>query len=244
MSGAEGTRIFTPDQLEEMGKNFNRLALEALEKGDIEQAKHWIGRNEATREYIHDMYVAWVPRLLSIIHARLGEDQFPGILRESVKSFIEPLYAVKQTIIEQGGMKAWMEFIVDVWRQHCGAWTVEEDDEKFTMTQKPCGSGGQMIDRKIYDGKGGDRKYAGSGPHTFSKDGMPLYCGHCAWGHMILPIQATGEPLWCHDHEKPFPRKPGDPCVHYFYKDPAKIPRRYYDMVGMKKPDDPGGKKG
>ncbi len=232
-----GGRTFTPAQLEEMGKNFNRLALEALDRGDIAAARRWIARNEETKEYIHDMYVAWVPRLLSLVHERLGEDQFPAILRESVRAFIEPLYAARKQLRDAGGMKAWMEFIVDVWRQHCGAWTVEEDDEKFTMTQKPCGSGGQMVNRGVYDGILGERKYAASGFHTFSRPGMPLYCGHCVFGHMVLPMQATGEPLWCHDREKPFPEKPGDPCVHYFYKDPDAIPAKYYDMVGMKKPD-------
>jgi hypothetical protein len=53
---------------------------------------------------------------------------------------------------------------------------------------------------------------------------------------MVLPIQAAGEPLWCHDHEMPFPVKPGDPCTHYFYKNAKDIPGKYFDMVGMKKP--------
>ncbi len=235
-----GKRTFTPEELADLGKNFNTLALEALDRGDIEQARHWVRRNEETKEYIHDMYVAWVPRLLSILHERLGEEAMPGILRDSVRSFIEPLSAAREAIRTKGGMKAWIEFIVDVWRQHCGAWTVEEDDEKFTLTQRPCGSGGQMVDRRVYDGILGERKYAKSGFHTFSRGGMPLYCGHCVWGHMVLPLQATGEPLWCHDHDKPFPAAPGDPCVHYFFKDPAAIPKKYYEMVGMKKPERKG----
>jgi hypothetical protein len=237
MAKDKGKRVFTDSQCEEMSKNFNRLALEALDRGDIEQARHWVQRNEETKEYIHDMYLAIVPRLFSVIHERLGEDQFPGIMREAVKSFIEPLIAARQGLLDQGGMKAWMEFIVDVWRQHCGAWTFEEDDEKFTMTQKPCGSGGQLVNRRVYDGILGERRYAGSGPHTFGKSGMPLYCGHCVFGHMVLPMKATGEPLWCHDLGKPFPVEPGDPCVHYFYKDAKDIPAEYYEMVGMKKPE-------
>jgi hypothetical protein len=93
-----------------------------------------------------------------------------------------------------------------------------------------------MVDRGIYDGILGERKYGKPGFHTLSRPDMPLYFGHCVWGHMVLPMQATGEPLWCHDRERPFPVKPGDPCVHYFYKNAADIPREYDDMVGMKKP--------
>ena len=31
------------------------------------------------------------------------------------------------------------------------------------------------------------------------------------------------------------PRKPGDPCIHYVYKEPKDIPAKYYEYVGMKK---------
>ncbi|MBI5920203.1 MAG: hypothetical protein HY847_00990 [Betaproteobacteria bacterium] len=228
---------FTHAQLADLSKNFNQLALEALDRGDLEQARHWIKRNEETKHYIHDMYLAWVPKLLSIINERLGEDQVPGILKESVQSFIAPLFEVKRQLLEQGGMRAWMEFMVDVWRQHCGAWTLTEDDEKYTMTQHPCGSGGQMVDRGVYDGILGERKFTKPGFHTFSKENMPQYCGHCVWAHMVLPMQATGEPLWCHDLAMPFPVKPGDPCTHYFFKNGKDIPEKYYAMVGMKKPE-------
>jgi hypothetical protein len=229
-------RTYTTEELAERSKDFHQLIKEALDQGDIEKARYWATRNEETKEYVHDMYLAWVPRLLSLVHERLGEEQFVSILRESVKSFIEPIVPIRERLREEGGWRAWMDFMVDVWRQHCGRFTLEEDDEKFTMTQRPCGSGGQMINRKIYDGIFGERRYRERGYHTFGKEGLPLYCGHCVWGHMVLPMKSTGEPLWVHDHENPFPKKPGDPCIHYFYKEPETIPDEYYEMVGMKKP--------
>jgi hypothetical protein len=165
---AMAERVFTANQLEELSKNFNQLALEALERGDVAKAKYWIKRNEETKEYIHDMYLAWVPRLLSTIHERLGEDQLAGILPESVRSFIEPIYSAREKIKKEGGHKAWIEFIVDTWRQHCGIWKIEEDEEKFTITHTPCGSGGQMVNRQVYDGIFGERRFQGKGFHTFS----------------------------------------------------------------------------
>jgi len=230
-------RTYTEEELEERGKDFHQLIKEALDKGDVEKAKYWVHRNEQTKEYIHDMYLAWVPRILSLVHERVGEEAFVSILRESVKSFIEPLYPVREQLKKEGGWRAWIDFMIDVWRQHCGKFRLEEDDEKFTMVQRPCGSGGQMINRGIYDGIFGERRYRGKGYHTFSQEGLPLYCGHCVWGHMVLPLKSTGEPLWVHDHENPFPKKPGDPCIHYYYKDPGAIPQKYCDMVGMKKPE-------
>jgi hypothetical protein len=229
------TKVFSQEELSDLGKSCNILTLEALEKGDYEKAKYWAARSEETKEYVHDMYVAWVPALLSVIHERLGEDQYVPILRDSIKGFAEPLSDSRAALLEEGGMKAWIEFLSDVWRQNCGQFEVTEDDEKFIFKQRPCGSGGQMIDRGMFDGIFGNRRFEKAGPHTFSQENMPLYCGHCPWVHMALPIKKSGAPLWCHDLENPFPRKAGDPCIHYIYKDPANIPAEYYEMVGCKK---------
>src|SRR3990172_3632987 len=99
------TLTYTKEELDERSEDFHQLILDALERGDMEKAKYWAKRNQETRDYIHDMYLAWVPRLLSLIHERLGEDQFVPILRESVKSFIEPLYGAKKAMVERGGMR-------------------------------------------------------------------------------------------------------------------------------------------
>ncbi len=43
-----------------MGKGFNQLALEALERGDTKKAKFWIEKNEETKYAIHDLYLHWI----------------------------------------------------------------------------------------------------------------------------------------------------------------------------------------
>lgn len=230
-------RIFTNEELKERSKDFHQLVQEALEKADIETARYWAKKNEETKDYIHDMYLAALPRILSLIHERFGDDVVTQVWRDTVKSFIEPVWIMKDRLIKEGGLRAYVDFYVDIWRQHCGKFKVGEDDEKIIITHQPCGSGGQLVDRGVYDdGVFAERKYQGKGYHTFGKEGLPLYCGHCVWAHMAYPMNVTGEPLWCHDYDHPFPRKPGDSCIHYIFKDPAKIPDKYYDMVGVKKP--------
>jgi hypothetical protein len=32
------------------------------------------------------------------------------------------------------------------------------------------------------------------------------------------------------------PERPGEPCVHYLYKNPEDIPEEYYTRVGKEKP--------
>ena len=231
------SNIFTEEELKDLGKSFNILAIEALERGDLEKAKYWMQRGEETKEYVHDMYVKWVPRLLKVIHERLGEDQFISVIGGSV-SFIDAVVDARDAMLkEKDGLKKWLEFYADVWRQNCGVFDVTEDDEKFTIKHNPCGSGGQMIDRGYFESIFGLGKYKGKGYHTFSQEGMPLYCGHCPYAHMAIPMSKSGSPIWCHDADNPFPRKPGDPCIHYIYKDPKDIPDKFYEMVGMKKPE-------
>ena len=229
-------RIFTRKKLSELGKNFMELALEALDKNDVEKARYWCQRQEATKLYIHDIYLMWTVKLLSLICDRLGEDAVAELMPESVKPWCEPFYETKNRMLRDGGVAAYVEHLADVWRQHCGKFTVDEDDEKIIFRHEPCGSGGRLVDMKAYDGESGFRKLKEAGPHTFGEQDMPVYCSHCPWVHQILPVRlhGAGAQLWV--HASPFPKKPGDACVHYIYKDPKSIPEQYYEMVGMAKP--------
>ena len=138
-------------------------------------------------------------------------------------------------MIEEKGIRAWVETIVDIWRQHSmyPGMTLEEDDEKFIFTLNPCGSGGRLINMGAYEGPFGYRKLKKAGPHTWGETDLPIYCAHCPMVHEIFPLAEGGEGSQFWVHASPFPKKPGDPCVHHIYKDPKKIPDRYYDRIGM-----------
>lgn len=229
-------RIFTEERLQEFGKGFMFLALEALEKGDIETAKYWCKRNEETKFFIHDSYLYWVSRILSIIYERWGEDACVSVVKDSVRfASIESFYREKQKMIEEKGIGAWVECLVDTWRQHCGSFTVKEDDEKFIVEHKPCGAGGRLVDMQAYDGPLGFRRLKKADAHTWKKKNLPIYCSHCRWVHEIWPVYLYGEGAQLWVHASPFPEKPGDPCIHYVYKNPKKIPEKYYEQMGMKK---------
>lgn len=223
--------LFTQDELDEMGKGFNQLALEALEKGDTEKAKYWIQKNEETKYAIHDMYMHWITAILSEIYDRMGLEGYLEILRTSLRDIQEPKYYFKK----EADLKTLVQGAVGAWKHHCGEFTVEEDDEKITMKHQPCGSGGRLINEGAYDGENGYRRLKEPGPHTWGKENIPIYCSHCVQAHMILGIELLGKghELWVHDYDKPFPQKPGDSCIHYFYKDPDKTPHKYYEYIGM-----------
>jgi hypothetical protein len=232
-------RIFTKEELQEFSKDFMGLAMEALEKGDIEKAKEWIRRSDQTKDVIHDLYLQWITALLSHIYDNHGEDAAVRAVRDTATAgqsgWALPFMKAKETLLREKGFKGYIEFLVDVWRQHSmyPGTTFEEDDEKITLTMKQCGSGGRLINMGAYEGPFGYRKLKKAGPHTWGEEDLPLYCSHCSWVHEIAPLMYGGEGAQLWVHASPFPKKPGDPCIYYFYKDPKKIPEKYYKRIGM-----------
>ena len=88
---------------------------------------------------------------------------------------------------------------------------------------------------KAFDGPTGYRRLKNAGPHTWGVEGVPIYCAHCPWAHEIWPLALAGEGAQLWVHASPHPQKPGDECVHYIYKDPKKIPHKYYERIEMEK---------
>ena len=232
-------RIFTNEELEEFSKDFMGLTMEALEQGDIEKAKQWIRRHDGTKDAIHDLYLHWITALLSHIYDNWGEDAAVKAVKETAchgqSGWALPIMKVKEQIMQEKGLKGYIEWIVDLWRQHSmyPGTTFEEDDEKIILTMKQCGSGGRLINMGAYDGAFGYRKLKKAGPHTWGEENLPIYCSHCPWVHEIAPLfyGGPGAQFWV--HASPFPKKPGDPCIYHMYKDPDKIPDKYYERIGM-----------
>jgi hypothetical protein len=238
---ADNKRLFTDAELREFSKDFTKLAMEALEEGDTEKAKRWLRRHDQTKDIIHDLYLHWITALLSHIYDHYGEDASVRAVRETAtqgqSGWSLPFLKVREQMLgnEEIGMRGYIEFLVDVWRQHSmyPGFRVEEDDEKFIWTMDPCGSGGRLINMGAYEGPYGYRKLKKAGPHTWGETDVPIYCTHCPWVHEIAPLMFGGEGAQLWVHASPFPKKPGDQCVYHIYKDPTKIPDKYYERIGM-----------
>ncbi len=84
-----------------------------------------------------------------------------------------------------------------------------------------------------YEGEDGLHRVDNAGPMTFGKRGFPSYCAHCAMWNNIQCIEWFGHPQWCVD----YPASPSDPCRIHIYKDPRRIPERYYRQVGKQRDD-------
>jgi hypothetical protein len=225
-------RIFTDEELREFSKGFMEMAIEAIDAGDLEKAKSWCRHQAEAQGQIHDVLVNFVTGLFSYIYDHDGEETAVDAIREIMKRIVPP----ELIALRKGDLREWVGWCVEVARQHSAypGLIVEEDDEKFIITVK-CGSGGKLIETGAYDGPNGYRKLKKPGPQTWGEVGVPIYCGHCPWVSEIFPIQIGGQgsQLWV--HASPFPKNPGDPCIHHIYKNPADIPEKYYTRIGMEK---------
>jgi len=116
-------------------------------------------------------------------------------------------------------------------KTHMGKMKVLEDDEKFTFIHDPCGSGGRLMRERAYDAPKDYYKVKKAQPQSFSKQNFPCYCSHCAVWNNIQAIEWFGHPQWVHEA----PNSPDAPCIFYIYKDPKKIPEKYFKQVGKEK---------
>jgi hypothetical protein len=225
-------RIFTDAELKQFSKGFMQMAIEAIDAGDLETAKNWCRHQAEAQHNVHDVLINFVTGLLSYIYDHESEESAVDAIREVMGKAAHPdLIALRKN-----GLREWVSWCVEVAREHSAdpGITVEEDDEKFIITVK-CGSGGHLIESGAYEGPNGYRKLKKPGPQTWGEPDLPIYCGHCPWVHEILPIQMGGQGSQFWVHALPFPKKPGEPCIHHIYKNPADIPEKYYTRLGLKK---------
>jgi len=230
----KANRIFSKKELQEFSKGYMQLALEGIDAGDLDKARYWCQREADTNSQIHDLLVSTVAGLLSYIYDKLGEETAVDAIRKVMGQGVFP----ELIALRKQGPKEWMHWCVDMWRQHATdpGLTVEEDDEKFILTVK-CGSGAKLVKIGAYDGPNGLRRLQKAGPHTWGEVDVPIYCGHCPWVSEMIPIEMGGQGAQFWVHASPFPKNPGDPCIHHIYKNPKDIPKKYYERLGMKKND-------
>ncbi len=183
-------------------------------------------RDRQHRE-IHDRYIDIKAAFYSYVGKVFGDRRLEEILRHTGER-------------QRAGFERWEQMPVEdfvrasahLLKSHMGNVQVREDAEKFTIEQDPCGSGGRLMRTGAYDGPNGLYRIQRPQPMTFFKPDFPSYCAHCAvWNH-IQCIEWFGHPQWCIDH----PETPASPCRIHIYKDPGKIPDRYYAQVGKTRP--------
>jgi hypothetical protein len=224
----KGSRIFTDKELKEMGTRTLDVALEAIEAGNKDKAKALVKRMYQEFNHLHDGYMFWVTGLLTYIYEKYGIDAVEEAERKA--HTIEAKVVFKPP--EKTDIRSRVEHLASGLRGHLQPITIVEDDEKVSLTMKPCGSGERIIQKGGYEPEVGLARVKGPHPTTWGMRDFPVYCVHCPVMEM-LEIEATGDFGAVHLVSD----SPGDEnCQFVFYKDRANIPEEFYTRIGKKKP--------
>ncbi|HJX12391.1 MAG TPA: hypothetical protein VJ377_02565 [Dehalococcoidales bacterium] len=195
---------------------------QAIMDGDNEKAIAMIKEMERNKRDFDDSYREWVDLMLTYIADKLGEDAVYEVHRMNGERSLWP---------RLGWIFGPMS-IEDKVRKRAYTWTnwhmanideIVEDDEKFAFKLKTCHSGGRI------------RKWPNHGktkethPWSWGQKGVCYYCAHCAVVLETMGIEKAGYPAWIAEQQ------PDGGCIQYLYKDPEKIPEKYYKRLGLEK---------
>jgi hypothetical protein len=224
-----GEKWFSEEELREMARPTMVRAIEALERGDAEEAKRLCEEMRHESQFMHDLLVDGVAGLISFVKERLGDEGVEEAWRWSLeRSWRHPVETIAKTDRRQVA-----KALAATWRAHStsgvgpkpGAFEIAEDDEKPPFTMNPCGSGQRLWRNRRY-GPEGWGVTDGAHDWSYGRAGFPLYCTHCAFMNEALPIRWIGYPVYPSDPPEDFDH---DPCTWYWYKDPADIPARHFE---------------
>lgn len=223
-------QLFTDVELREMEKRTLDRVIEAIDAGDAAKAKQL-----ATRMYneflgMHDLYRNWTTALLSEIGRRWGDEALQELMDAGVKAWWLPIR--EKLPPEPEALAQRVKMFVAGLRGHLQPLDIEEDDEKFVIKMKPCGSGGRLVLEGRYEGPNAFLKIEKPQRMTYHRPDFPVYCAHEA-SMELADVERYGAPLVV---VEPAERLGKEHCSFIIYKDPAKVPAKYYERLGLTKP--------
>jgi hypothetical protein len=221
-------RIFTEEELKEMGTRTLDIIMEAIDAGNKEKAKKLAQRMYEEFNFLHDGYMIWTSGLLTYIYKNYGIDAVEEAEREA--HTIEARIAFKPP--EKTDARSLVEYTAKALRGHLQPLVIQEDDEKVSLTMKPCGSGERIIQKGGYEPEAGLSRVKEPHRITWGMKDFPIYCVHCPLMEM-LEIENTGTFTVVRNVSDP---PCHDSCKFNIYKDPADIPEECYTRAGKKKP--------
>jgi hypothetical protein len=227
---------FDPEELEQMSRPTMDRAVEALDAGDVEQARRLCQEMKHEWQMLHDLMAESILGLVSYVQDTQGDE---GVAA-AWKSQIEKGWKRHVHAIEGLDRRKVVELLAATWRAHSvsgvgphpGSFSIVEDDEKITFVMNPCGSGQRLVRRGLYERNGYGRTREAH-DWSFGRKDFPLYCAHCSFMNESLPIQWSGFPVYPSDPPVDYDK---DPCTWYWYKDRDDIPARHWERYGAVKP--------
>ena len=223
-------REFTEEQLERMGTPRLDRVKSAMEAGEKEKALKEVQGMFNEFLSMHNLMRDWIAVLYSHIYKKYGEEALYEANHAACTFWLKDLLGK----YEEAEPRRKAQMLAAGFRGHFVPLKVEEDDEKFTITMLPCGSGGKLALEGGYEPPRNLARVQEAQPQTLSKENFPVYCTHCAFQE-IIPIEELGHPIFITDC--PGGDKIGEEdCKVYIYKKAEDIPEEFYERLGKKKP--------
>jgi hypothetical protein len=223
-------RLFSEEELREMEKRTVDRVKEAIHGNDPERAIQIAERMYNEFVSMHDLYRDWTTAMLSAIGRRFGDDVLQEIMTEGVRAWWLP---TRQKFPEgPEKLRHRIKMFVAGLHGHLQPLQIREDEEKVVIQMRPCGSGGRLVLEGKYDGPDGFLKIRKAQQMTYGRSDFPVYCAHEAPMELV-DIERNGAPFVVVDPAATIGK---EPCSFVIYKDPSKIPARYWERLGKSKP--------
>ncbi len=214
-------------ELKELGMSNLDKVLQALDKGDLEEARKCAQVMEQEAKHAHDLMVDFVWVLLSFIGKRYGDDEVVKAMRFRHEG--QP--QVAERMLGMSPEDA-VRFKTMIHRAHHSRMTLKEEEDRFVLKLDPCNTGGRMLRQGLDQPPMNLKKFQKKLPESWNQTDVSYYCGHCAL-HSIMGVEkGAPHPTWIYDR----PKNPRDPCYQYCYKKTQDIPEEFFKELGLKKP--------
>jgi hypothetical protein len=213
-------------ELSELGKSNLDRVFEALDEGNIEEARRRVLIMEKEAKHAHDLMISYVWILLTYIGSRFGDEEVIKALRfrhDCIPQVAEKMLGM--SVEETVRYKAMLQ------RGHHSTIRITEEEDRFVMELDPCNTGGRS--RR----EGLDRPPINLGktkkgfPESWGRSSVSYYCAHCGLLSLIGMEKGEGHPSCIYE----CPKDPNDPCRQIFYKRPENVPEKYVDELGVGK---------
>jgi hypothetical protein len=180
----------------------------------------------------HDRHLDHVADLIDAAADVLGEERLGELWAELQRDpirFYESTYGPERPWPESAALL--LQVAIEGMHGHLGGprrrgeMTVEEHEDRVSLSFHTCGSGGRLLSRQRHGVVEGEHDFAWRTP------GVCRYCVHCCVLQQLSPIDMFGYPARVIDP----PTEPGAPCTWTVYRDPALVPESAYTRVGRRR---------
>jgi hypothetical protein len=223
-------RFFTDDELREMERRTVDRLTDAIDAGDGDKAKKIARRMYNEFLSMHDLYRNWITATLSEVGRRYGDDELEAIMMAGVRAWWKPI--VESLPEGPGSMPAKIKMFAAGLHGHLQPLEIREDEDKIEIKLCPCGSGGRLVSEGKYEGPDAFLTIEKEQPLTYGRKNFPVYCAH-EYAMEKVDIEENGKPFVV---VEPADRIGKDYCTMIVYKDPDKVPEKYYRRLGLDKP--------